>query len=318
MSAKYTSDDKFTKNNTISAMGIVFMLIFITISSTPIFAQTTPTQLSVTIDKNSYLPGDSIVVTGKAYPVAGLPLGIQVLDPSNNPVGVYQTNVNSDGTYSVTITAGGPMWNTSGTYTIQVQREQGNTAQTSFAFSVQIATTTGVSHVLVSNSQQTFDVSYSISGGTVNDISADLKGLSLDVSINSNTDGSITLQIPRQLLDAKTNSGQDDVFIILVDGAEVKPQNEQKDDTSRTMTIYFFKGNTNIQITGTEFPFQTGHTITTPTLQQNPSQSNGIQKVPAWVKNVFIWYGQGKISEDDLLGAIKFLVDEGIIQLRSN
>ena len=40
-------------------------------------------------------------------------------------------------------------------------------------------------------------------------------------------------------------------------------------------------------------------------------------KIPGWVKNVFILYGQGDISEDELLGAIKFLADNGIIQLRS-
>ncbi|MBA4454705.1 MAG: PQQ-dependent sugar dehydrogenase, partial [Nitrosopumilaceae archaeon] len=40
-----------------------------------------------------------------------------------------------------------------------------------------------------------------------------------------------------------------------------------------------------------------------------------VQKIPDWVKNIFIWYGQDKVSEDELLNAIKFLVQQEIIKL---
>lgn len=38
-------------------------------------------------------------------------------------------------------------------------------------------------------------------------------------------------------------------------------------------------------------------------------------KIPDWVKNVFLWYGQDKVSEDEIISAIQFLVKEGIIKL---
>ena len=38
-------------------------------------------------------------------------------------------------------------------------------------------------------------------------------------------------------------------------------------------------------------------------------------KIPDWVRNIFIWYGQGQISEDDVLNAITFLVTSQIIQI---
>ena len=41
----------------------------------------------------------------------------------------------------------------------------------------------------------------------------------------------------------------------------------------------------------------------------------GMPKVPDWVRNIFIWYGEEKISEDELLNAIKFLVSQGIIKV---
>jgi hypothetical protein len=40
-----------------------------------------------------------------------------------------------------------------------------------------------------------------------------------------------------------------------------------------------------------------------------------VQKIPDWIKNTFAWYVQGQISEDEVLSAIKFLVNQGIIVL---
>ena len=45
------------------------------------------------------------------------------------------------------------------------------------------------------------------------------------------------------------------------------------------------------------------------------SDQEGMPKVPDWVRNIFIWYGEEKISEDELLNAIKFLVSQGIIKV---
>ena len=38
-------------------------------------------------------------------------------------------------------------------------------------------------------------------------------------------------------------------------------------------------------------------------------------KLPDWVKDVFVWYGQGQVSENDLLNAIAFLVTNEIIMI---
>ena len=39
--------------------------------------------------------------------------------------------------------------------------------------------------------------------------------------------------------------------------------------------------------------------------------------VPNWVRTIFIWYAENKISESDLLKAIEFLIDNGIIKIRT-
>jgi len=40
-----------------------------------------------------------------------------------------------------------------------------------------------------------------------------------------------------------------------------------------------------------------------------------ISKIPDWVKNIFVWYGQDQVSEDELLNAIKYLITEKIINI---
>ena len=49
-------------------------------------------------------------------------------------------------------------------------------------------------------------------------------------------------------------------------------------------------------------------------LEQNQSNFAN-QKIPNWVKNVFIWYAQDQISEDDVLNAIEYLLEEKFILL---
>ncbi|MDE1867904.1 MAG: thermopsin family protease [Thaumarchaeota archaeon] len=102
------------------------------ISNTPTNQQSY-SSVSISTNMNAYLPGDSIVITGRV-PVSGIPLSIQVLDPSNHLVKLDQVNVNSDGRYGTIISAGGPAWSTSGIYTIQAKGSPNISAQTTFQF----------------------------------------------------------------------------------------------------------------------------------------------------------------------------------------
>ena len=39
------------------------------------------------------------------------------------------------------------------------------------------------------------------------------------------------------------------------------------------------------------------------------------RNIPDWIKNIFVWYGQDQIEEDELLNAIKFLINKEIINI---
>ena len=224
--------------------------------TTPTLAPTAPTAPAITVstDKSSYLAGDTVVISGQVKAVVpGTPLTVQILDSNTNLIQIAQIDISSDGKFTKSILASGPLWKSNGVYTVKVQYGLPNvTSQTTFTFQSSVAPISNIFQVKDPNSQQTFSVNYTITGGTVNSMTIDAQSISLIVSINSTSDGSITLQIPRTLMDAKTSSGQDDSFIILIDGAEVKPQSESANGDYRTLTIPFLQGDQDIEIIGTQ------------------------------------------------------------------
>lgn len=44
-------------------------------------------------------------------------------------------------------------------------------------------------------------------------------------------------------------------------------------------------------------------------------QDASAEKIPQWIKNTALWYGQGSISETEFLNAIKFLIENDLIDL---
>ena len=92
-------------------------------------------------------------------------------------------------------------------------------------------------------------ISYEITNGKVINSIPDLDAVSLLLYIESTGDGSITLTIPRSVLDATINS-EDDQFFVLVDGEEVDFE-EIMTSTERTLTINFLAGTEEIEIIGT-------------------------------------------------------------------
>ena len=99
-------------------------------------------------------------------------------------------------------------------------------------------------------SHGTFDVEYTIKGGTVEDMIVDSDNFALVVKISSTDDGTITADLPREFIGAEKQNGKDEIFIILIDGIEVAYQ-ESTNSESRVLTINFVEGDSEIKIIGT-------------------------------------------------------------------
>ena len=92
-------------------------------------------------------------------------------------------------------------------------------------------------------------ISYEITNAKLLNIIPDLDAVSLLIYIETTDEGSITLSIPRSILDSSINGG-DDEFFVLVDGEEVDFE-EIKTSVDRTLTIEFLSGTEQIEIIGT-------------------------------------------------------------------
>ena len=204
--------------------------------------------ITVTTDKESYADGETIVISGESKDfISGVQVSVVVINPIGNVVTVQQLDLETDKTYSTSVTAGGGLWKAAGTYTVKVQYGSDNRSnETTFEFSGSSGTPSG-KKIRVEGTD--FDVSYSITGGRVLGIIADIEAKSLIVSIETTSDGTLIITLPRELIKAEIN-GENDSFFVLIDGEEVEFE-EESTDIDRTLTIHFQDGAEEIEIIGT-------------------------------------------------------------------
>ncbi len=93
-------------------------------------------------------------------------------------------------------------------------------------------------------------ISYTIQGGVVQDILPNPETNSIIIPIDAANDGSITIVLPREVIDAKFSDGTDDSFFVLVDGEESSFE-ENSNETERVITIPFLAGTDTIEVVGT-------------------------------------------------------------------
>ena len=233
----------------------VFALSVILVASigmAPAFGQI-QSSIVVTTDKSSYSEGETILVTGEVKDLySGTPVSL-IVKNDNAIVALAQLTVGADKKFSTEITAGGTM-RTSGTYTIEVTYgTQNRVATTSFEFGgstdTPIQKPSKVTATTVSIEGADDLVGYKITGGKLLSIMPDVDANSLIVSIDATSDGSLTLTIPRSVLDAMID-GEDDDFFVLIDGEEVDFE-ETTSSKDRTLIIAFPAGAEEIEIIGT-------------------------------------------------------------------
>ncbi len=200
--------------------------------------------ITVSADKTTYEKGEKIMISGTVqYILPGYGLTITVFSSQGNLISVSQVNVNDDKTFQTEITAGGIM--KEGTHTIKVQYGDLK-SETSFEYNDVTENDPPTMKVMGSD----LSVGYTISGGTLLSITPDTQAKSLVLLIDSVLDGTITLDIPRTVADSLFDTGDDDTFVILVDGSDTKFE-ESTSSTHRTLTIPFSAGTTQIEIIGT-------------------------------------------------------------------
>ncbi len=202
-------------------------------------------------DDNNYDEGDTVVISGIVNTIIGeTPIIIQIIYETTY-VHLAQIEVAQDGSFSETVIAEGPLWKKAGEYIVRASY-QDQIVEVEFSYTPKselIETTTNFE--VDAGSYGTFDVEYTIKGGTVKDMVVDSDIFAIIVQIDSTDEGTITLDLPREFIGAEKQDGKDDTFIILIDGIEVAYQESVVHSESRVITINFEEGDSDIEIIGT-------------------------------------------------------------------
>lgn len=233
---------------------IVAVIFASLVAIAPNFAYSQAGTLTVKVDKTSYAMGETITISGTVPAVLeGVPVAIQVFNPRNTMYTIDQVTPNADGTYSTTIKVGGKL-GIDGIYTVKATYS-GQSVNATFEFKGGGGVMPGT--IRVEFQGNVFNVKASLSNGSITKIEVDPEFTSLIITVKTSAteDGTLDITLPRELIDARTgqgHTGDDDKFIVLVDGNESDKANETATTaTERSLSIPVPAGTEEIEIIGT-------------------------------------------------------------------
>ena len=211
--------------------------------------------LTVTTEKESYAAGEPIEVFGLVdIRLEGVEALIRVVSPVGNMVDVDQIAVDTDGSFSKTIsTSIGGLWKETGTYTIMVNYGE-NSTQVEFEYggmmSAGVQTTPEFAMEENENTSQSImiedhSLDYELTCAEIQSMTPDTEMKSMIIAIKTDCDGELTITLPKDVIDTDENG-----FFVLVDGDETNHKASSVGEFW-TLTIPFSYGSEEIEIIGT-------------------------------------------------------------------
>src|SRR5574338_1198564 len=216
--------------------------------------------VSVWTDNSIYDHASDITVSGYVANLRGdAPVTVTVIGPQNNIVTVQQVEVSEDNTFETMFSTAGALFNANGVYTVRAQYgPQEINDKTTFELVGETAGEEAACSdggLAVKGGSDTFCVPYEVTGAVVTKATANGATKSLVLNIETESDGSISLAIPRVVLDSRSGddgvSGDDTEFIVLVDDEEADFEETSSDDSTRSLDITFSEGASQVEIIGT-------------------------------------------------------------------
>jgi hypothetical protein len=205
--------------------------------------------VTIEADKSAYKGGDTVTLSGTVGPVqAGTPVVLQISNPIKAVYRLVQVPVAADGSWNYDFKIGGVL-GTRGEYTAEAIY-RGQQAETTFYFT---ARETRIAQMQAADLQidgRGYDIGYMIDGGEVTNITADPDSTTLTVKIEQTENGTLTIELPRIVVDAKSDRGDDADYTVVIDGSETVFE-EETSNGSRTLIIDLPAGAQTVEITGT-------------------------------------------------------------------
>ncbi|TRZ81054.1 MAG: hypothetical protein D4R90_00435 [Nitrosopumilales archaeon] len=252
-----------------------FLMIIVSMMPISAFGQSTPTQVNLSLDKQSYSSGDIVVISGTVTsPGASNSMILQVYSPDNMLVQIGTVIISSDGKFSTSIQAEGPSWGNAGSYLVKmiyVSPPTNAVATANIAFRTSIASNTASQQGTQSSNQTQSD---SLEEQIQKRIALANK---LRDSLNGNT-SSNSGQIPSWMKDDAKN-WHDGVM----------------DNVGFSKGIQYMISNGLVKI---------GWTV---------KSTDSFERIPLWVKHVAGWWSQDLVSNDEYIKSIQYLLQNKII-----
>jgi len=206
--------------------------------------------MTLKTEKKSYAIGETIKVVGTVPAIIEeVPVVLQVFDPRNWRYAEEQLLPYTDRTFVFEFLIEGMIW-TSGTYNVRATYA-GRTVNTTFEFTKEIPPEV----VRATFSGNSVDIHAKLSNGVMNNVEVDPDFTSIIICTTTSRthQGELTITLPRNLIDTKcVGSGNDDEFIILIDGEEETYKETETTSTHRTLLIQVPSGAKEIEIIGTQ------------------------------------------------------------------
>jgi hypothetical protein len=99
-----------------------------------------------------------------------------------------------------------------------------------------------------------YPIKYQITGAgnKVNNISAEADNATLLVNVVSQSNGRLSIELPRNIIDSKKEGDVDDRYVVFQDGQVTSPEEIKTTSQARTLAIDFDKGIGQIEISGSK------------------------------------------------------------------
>ena len=97
-------------------------------------------ELTIGIDSSSYTTGEIMNIAGsvsdydESDPFKNFDVTLRVIASNNNIISISQIPLDSDGSYSTSVLAGGPLWSVDGDYAVHASHGPDKSASITFAF----------------------------------------------------------------------------------------------------------------------------------------------------------------------------------------
>ncbi len=272
-------------------MKIIFLLVLISMIPFAVLANAqTPISIDAHTNKSFYDYGESVGVSGKIKNYdsslhSDIVLTYSVLDPTGEIITSGQTNQSPFGAFSFSVVARGTSFESSGDYSIQ----------------------------LVFGTAQNEIPLFLVGGGseTGPDVTAPVILQQVDIEITAETIDALTTVTFEVFA---TDDTDENIRPIC------KPASGFSFSIGETIVQCSARdaaGNFALPVSFTIIVNAPDETqIDPPSLELDAGPDDtSEQKIPDWVKNTMQWYIDGAISEDEMISAIQFLVNAGIIIL---